>query len=192
MAADSSVVLESLGDRLRFARDRRGLTLEVAAELTRISKSHLSRLESGDRQPSVASLITLAAAYGVSIGTLFGEDGGAVPLSISPPNTERRESNGLAIATCSGFAGSTLIDALRVTVTPERPATAAVRHPGEEWLYVASGTLLLEYGGSVHRLSAGTTAHFDAELPHRLAADVAVAEVLLVAAKSTRNLHSVL
>lgn len=191
MGPEIGSVLASLGDCLRATRELRGLTLEQAAELSGLSKSHLSRLESSERQPSVASLLALSDAYGVPVGVLFGEPQGQAPLAVSPPDQPRHTSNGLSIAACSGYPGSNVIDALRLTVDPGRVAPTPVRHPGEEWLYVLGGTLRLEYDGEVHRLTTGTAAHFNAEVPHRLGAEGSVAEVLLVAAKPLRNLHSV-
>jgi quercetin dioxygenase-like cupin family protein len=139
----------------------------------------------------VASLLALSAAFGVSVGALFGETQGAAPVTISTPDEPRRESNGIAIAPCSGYAGSSVIDALRVTVPAGRPAPVPTRHPGEEWIYVLSGTLRLEYDGEEHFLEAGTAAHFNAELPHRLGAERSTAEILLLAAKPARNLHQI-
>jgi transcriptional regulator with XRE-family HTH domain len=191
MPAGSGSLLTSIGDSLRAMREEQGLTLEQASELSGISTSHLSRLESSERQPSVASLLALSAAFGVPVGALFGETQGTTPLGLSLPDEPRRESNGLTIATCSGYAGSNVIDALRITVTPERPVPTPARHPGEEWLYVLSGTLRLEYDGELHLLSVGTAAHFNAELPHRLGAEGSATEVLLVAAKPVRNLHKI-
>jgi len=187
----ASIGLTSIGETLRATREQRGLTLEQAAVLSGLSKSHLSRLESSERQPSVASLLALATAFGVTVGALFGETQGATPLGISAPDHPRRESNGLTIAPCSGYPGSSVIDALRVTITPDRPVPAPARHPGEEWIYVLSGTLRLEYDDEVHSLEEGTAAHFNAEVPHRLGAEKRSAEVLLVAARPARNLHSI-
>ena len=184
--------MTTIGDCLRATREHQGLTLEQAAELSGISISHLSRLESSERQPSVASLLALSAAFGVPVGTLFGEtQGTATPLTISEPDEPRRESNGLAIATCSGYSGSSAIDALRVTVPADRPAPVPARHPGEEWIYVLEGTLRLEYDGALYFLETGTAVHFNAELPHRFGAEKSTVEVLLVAAKPTRNLHQI-
>lgn len=191
MAAGAGSALTSIGDCLRATCEEQGLTLQQAAELSGISKSHLSRLESSERQPSVASLLALSAAFGVSVGTLFGETQGAAPLRISEPDEPRQQSNGLTIGACSGYASSGLIDALRVTVPVDRPAPAPTRHPGEEWIYVLSGTLRLEYAGEIYSLEAGTAAHFNAEQPHRLGAEKSTAEVLLVAAKPFRNLRQI-
>lgn len=185
LASDS--LLASIGDCLRAAREEQGLTLEQAAELSGISKSHLSRLESSERQPSVASLLSLSAAYRVPVGALFGETHAAPSLAISLPDQPRRQSNGLSIATCSGYAGASVIDALRVSLGPDRPPPTPTRHGGEEWIYVLGGTLVLEYDGEPHHLEAGTAAHFNPEVPHRLGAAEEGTEVLLVAAKPVHN-----
>jgi transcriptional regulator with XRE-family HTH domain len=189
--SDAGTGLTAFGDSLRAIREQQELTLEQAAELSGISKSHLCRLESSERQPSVASMLALSAALGVPIGRFFGESEEAAPFTISPPDQPRRVSNGLTIAACSGYAGSSVLDALRVTIDPDRPPPIPARHPGEEWLYVLSGTLRLEYDGGTHHLDPGAAAHFNSEIPHRLGAENSIAEVLLVAAKPVRNLSSI-
>jgi DNA-binding XRE family transcriptional regulator/mannose-6-phosphate isomerase-like protein (cupin superfamily) len=191
MAPATGSALTSIADCLRATREQQGLTLEQAAGLSGISKSHLSRLESGERQPSVASLLALSTAFRVPVGAFFGETQGAAPVTICLSDDPRRESNGLTIAPCSGYAGSSVIDALRVTVAADRPAPALTRHPGEEWIYVLSGRLRLEYDGEDYFLDAGTAAHFNAELPHRLGAETTTTELLLVAARPVRNLHQI-
>src|ERR1700678_954507 len=115
MAAETTP-MTTIGDCLRATREHQGLTLARAAELSGISTSHLSRLESSERQPSVASLLALSAAFGVPVGALFGETQGATPIGLPLPDDPRHESNGLTIAACSGYAGSNVIDALRITV----------------------------------------------------------------------------
>ena len=49
-------VLAELGPRLRRLRERRGITLTALAAKTGISKSTLSRLETGQRKPSLELL----------------------------------------------------------------------------------------------------------------------------------------
>jgi transcriptional regulator with XRE-family HTH domain len=191
MAADAGAVLVSVGQRLRAARERAGLTLDQTAELSGLSKAHLSRLESAERQPSIAALLTLSGALGTPVSVLLGENQDASPLAISTEGAPRHESKGLSIASCSGFAGSSALEALRITVDPNRPVTSPAQHRGEEWLYVLSGVLRLEYDGEVHHLGPGVAAHFDADRPHRLGAEGQAAEVLLVAAKDARNVQSI-
>jgi transcriptional regulator with XRE-family HTH domain len=176
--------LSTLAESLREERARSGLTLEQLAQRADLSTAHLSRLESGDRQPSVAALIALSRALGVSISTLLGERRGAPAISIYPTTTSppTHETNGLSIAACSGFPGSTTLEALRIRVSADREPPEPARHRGEEWIYVVAGQLRLEFDGHVHRLQAGCTAHFDANRPHRLGTDRGIVELLVVAA----------
>ncbi len=191
MAPDAGAVLDSIGERLRAARESAGLTLDQTAERSGLSKAHLSRLESAERQPSVAALLTLADALGTPVSTLLGEGRARASLSISTDDEPRRASKGLAIASCSGYPGSSALEALRLTVDPDRPSTAPARHRGEEWLYVLHGILRLEYDGETHHLGPGVSAHFDADRPHRLGAEGEAVEVLLVAAKDGRAVQNI-
>jgi transcriptional regulator with XRE-family HTH domain len=191
VAPDTAAALISIGERLRSARESAGLTLDRTAELSGLSKAHLSRLESAERQPSVAALLTLAEALGTPVSTLLGETTTNASLVISTDGEPRSRSKGLAIASCSGYPGSHVLEALRITVDPDRPATTPVRHRGEEWLYILSGILRLEYDGEIHHLGPGVTAHFDADRPHRLGAEGDAVELLLVAARDTRNVQSI-
>jgi transcriptional regulator with XRE-family HTH domain len=190
VAPDTGSVLLSIGERLRSAREEAGLTLEQTAERSGLSKAHLSRLESAERQPSIAALLTLADALGTAVSTLLGEQMTGTSLAISTDGEPRRQSRGLSIASCSGYPGSTALEALRITVDPDRSEPAPARHRGEEWLYVLEGILRLEYDGEVHHLGPGVSAHFDADRPHRLAAEGEAVEVLLVAAKDVRTMRS--
>ena len=65
-------VLAEVGPRLRRLRLRRELTLTAVAATTGISKSTLSRLEGGQRKPSLELLLPLADAYQVPLDELVG------------------------------------------------------------------------------------------------------------------------
>lgn len=185
-----SEALTSIAESLREERTRAGLTLEQLAQRAELSTAHLSRLESGDRQPSVAALIALSRALGVSMSTLLGERRGAPAIATYPQGTPTHQSNGLTIAPCSGFPGSTTLEALQISISPDREPPEPARHRGEEWIFVVAGRLRLEFDGQVHLLDAGATAHFDANRPHRLGAEGGPAEVLVVAADAPNDFRN--
>ncbi|WP_328917628.1 MULTISPECIES: helix-turn-helix domain-containing protein [unclassified Streptomyces] len=156
-----------LAPRLRDRRRAGGLTLESAARRLGLSAAHLSRLESGLRQPSLPVLLGLARLYGTTVSDLLGE------TAAEPDPIVRGER--MAPVPAGGWtywrAGGTgrAMQALRVHV-PQRAQRALVRvHPGEEWLYVTSGELELTLGDRTHLLAPGDSAHFDSLVPHRLA-----------------------
>src|SRR3954454_20358694 len=65
-------VLAEVGPRLRRLRERRDMTLTAVAARTGISKSTLSRLESGQRKPSLELLLPLAETYHLPLDELVG------------------------------------------------------------------------------------------------------------------------
>jgi transcriptional regulator with XRE-family HTH domain len=189
MKSDSAV--SALGDRLRAAREGLGLTLDQLSASVGVSKAHLSRLESGDRQPSVGILVELAAALGTRVSELLGEDGAGGPLATFPPDAPRLAAAGLEIAPGSGFPGSRALEVLRVHVPGDREPPAPAHHRGEEWIYVLRGVLDLEFDGLLHELRRDTAAHFDATRPHRFFAGGAGADLLLVSADYRPELNSI-
>lgn len=60
---DIDEVVAAVGPRLRALRTERGTTLAALADTTGISVSTLSRLESGDRKPSLTSGSTSSTAH---------------------------------------------------------------------------------------------------------------------------------
>ena len=75
--------------KVRELRQSRGWSQGTLAFYSGITVSQISLIESGKRNPSAKSLVTLADALGVSIGELFGEEapkGGALgPLAKLEP-----------------------------------------------------------------------------------------------------------
>lgn len=61
-----------LGERLRKARERKGLKQVQVHEKTGINNKTLSRYESGGSEPDVETLKTLAELYEVSLDWLTG------------------------------------------------------------------------------------------------------------------------
>lgn len=176
--------LTALPQRLRAARARQGWTLEQAAGRAGLSVPHLSRLESGGRQPSIAVLVALAAAYGAPVGALLGDDEAAAPTAVIRGATVPLvEGDGLTYASLTGRLPAPVLQALRVTIPVGRIKRGYAQHPGEEWLLVRAGRLRLDLDGEEAVLEVGDAAHFDAAVPHRLAAAGRQdAEVVLVAA----------
>ncbi|MFI9050946.1 helix-turn-helix domain-containing protein [Streptomyces sp. NPDC053427] len=160
--------LSTVAPRLRDLRRHSGLTLESAARRVGLSPAHLSRLETGRRQPSLPMLLALARTYGTTVSDLLGEAAPERDPIMRAGRAEPSEAGGWTYWTVGG-AGRAM-QALRVHV-PQRAQGELVRvHPGEEWLYVLKGRLRLTLGDAVHVLDPGDAAHFDSLTPHRIAA----------------------
>jgi transcriptional regulator with XRE-family HTH domain len=67
-----SAAPDQVGARLKRLRTQRRITLTALAETTGISKSTLSRLESGQRRPTLELLLALSQTYRVPLDDLVG------------------------------------------------------------------------------------------------------------------------
>ncbi len=176
-------LLSSFGARLQKLRLQRCWTLQDLADRSGLSKAFLSRLESGDRQASIAAVLTLSRIFGVSLGSLFESGPDAEPCVIVRKNEAvEQTTNGLSFVPLTGSGGAFHLQPLRVRIPGDRRGDEHFHHEGEEWIYVLTGKLALSLAGTVYELDAGDAVHFDSQIPHRLIAregrDV---EVLLVA-----------
>lgn len=63
----------SLGVQLRRLRHEREWTIEQAAEKFQVESAHVRRMEAGAANPTLAVLLSVSRALGVSIGELLGE-----------------------------------------------------------------------------------------------------------------------
>src|ERR1700731_3386424 len=61
------------GAQAKSQRLRRRMTLDEVAELSGLSKGHISRFERGEKSLSIAALMRLAQALNTSVATLLGE-----------------------------------------------------------------------------------------------------------------------
>jgi quercetin dioxygenase-like cupin family protein/DNA-binding XRE family transcriptional regulator len=163
--SDVAGIMAEVGGRVRRARSERGMTLEGLSAASGVSVAHLSRLEGGGRQPSLATLLNVAAGLGVPVADLIEErkkPGIVVRGSESP----FFEGNGMRFQTLTPEAGPAGIAAMKVVFPKDRGEPEYHRHEGEEWLYVISGRLRLTLGGEVVELEAGDAAYFDGMLEH--------------------------
>jgi transcriptional regulator with XRE-family HTH domain len=152
-------VLAEVGPRLRRLRQRRGVTLTALAAETGISKSTLSRLESGQRKPSLELLLPLAEAHQVPLDELVGApEVGDPRIRLKP-----RVRNGRLVFPLTQQPSD--IQVWKVVIPPERERELRT-HEGYEWLYVLSGRLRLILGEHDITMSPGEVAEFDTRLPH--------------------------
>jgi transcriptional regulator with XRE-family HTH domain len=155
-------VLTAVGPRLRALRQRRGATLAQLARTTGISVSTLSRLESGQRRPTLELLLPLARAHQVPLDELVDAPATGDPRVHARPVTRR----GMTYIPLTRRPGG--LQAFKQIIPGHWPAGPPEQkvHEGYDWMYVLSGRLRLLLGGHDVILTAGEVAEFDTHIPH--------------------------
>ncbi|WP_326763482.1 XRE family transcriptional regulator [Streptomyces sp. NBC_01591] len=170
-------VLDAVGPRLRALRRDHGITLAGLAATTGVSESSLSRLESGQRRPSLELLLPLARIYDVPLDDLVGAPRTGDPRIHLKPI--RRF--GMTFVPLSRRPGGVHAFKMIIPAQPEPLEPTSQTHEGFEWLYVLNGRLRLVIGDRDLTLPAGEAAEFDTSLPHWLgSADGGVVELLIL------------
>ncbi|MER5426643.1 helix-turn-helix domain-containing protein [Streptosporangium roseum] len=155
-----AATLAQVGSRLKRIRTQRGISLSALAEATGISKSTLSRLETGQRRPSLELLLPIAQAHQVPLDELVGAPEVGDPRIRSRP----RVRNGRTVIPLTVHPGS--LQAWKSIIPAEQNRPEPVTHEGYEWLYVLSGRMRLIVAGHDLIMGPGEAAEFDTRLPH--------------------------
>ncbi|MCW2778686.1 MAG: transcriptional regulator, family [Frankiales bacterium] len=156
--------LAGVGPRLRALRLTGGATLAELSATTGVSVSTLSRLESGDRRPTLELLLRLARAHQVSLDELVDAPETGDPRVQARP----RVRDGVVFVPLTRRPGG--LQAYKMVVPggwPGRPDELRV-HEGYEWVYVLSGRVRLLLGEHDLVLRSGEVAEFDTRTPHAL------------------------
>lgn len=187
MSPDLRTVLGAVGPRLRALRQLADQTLADVSRATGISVSTLSRLESGQRKPTLELLLPLARTHGIPLDELVG----SVPTPDPRIEEKPLRRNGIVIVPLSKTttAGVQAFRQILPTATgPQRPTPQT--HEGYEWLYVLSGRLRLVLGEHDLVLKPGEAAEFDTRVPHWMTAVGAKpAEVLCLFGPQGERVH---
>ena len=172
---DNDPQVLDLGQRVRELRKERSWTLERAAKQAGLARSTLSKIENGQMSPTYDALKKLALGLEISIPQLFtppAREQVTGRLAI----TKNSETQALATATYEHdlFANSLT----KKSMLPYRARIRArsmdefdgwVRHDGEEFLYVLTGTVRLytEFYEAID-LRRGDSAYYDAAMGHNV------------------------
>ncbi|NYE95338.1 transcriptional regulator with XRE-family HTH domain [Psychromicrobium silvestre] len=184
--ASEQDLLAGAAIRLKMARSRAKKTLNELSAETGISVSTLSRLESGQRKPTLELLLKLARVHGVSLDELVG-DGKVGDPRIRP---QAIEVNGRRMLPLSRQAGGIQAYQVLIPAGPREEPAEPVSHEGYEWLYVLSGKLRLLLGEHDLVLKTGEVAEFDTHTPHWIGrAEESAVEYLTLFGPQGERLH---
>jgi transcriptional regulator with XRE-family HTH domain len=180
-----------MGERLRFERRARSMSLRELAERLGVSASLISQVETGRATPSVSTLYAIANELDVSLDDLLFNTRRSA--RDAPP--ESRDTAPATTSTASGpvqrgesrkrirLASGVIWERLTTASEPEAeflyviyevggassPESEFQRHAGHEWGHVLAGKLTVTIGFDEYLLGPGDSISIDSTVPHRLA-----------------------
>ncbi|MEJ7819169.1 MAG: XRE family transcriptional regulator [Rubrobacteraceae bacterium] len=186
-----AVATERLGVRVRELRRGRGLTLEGLAERSGVSRAMISKLERGEKNPTLVIAAKLAEGLEVTLSQLAGveERREVVVMPKERRMTMHDPETGFERQLLSPSFGGRGVEFIRNEI-PEGSTSGEFpphRRGVEEYIVVEKGTLRAVLGGEEHLLGEGDAVYFEADVPHRFdnAGEGACSYYLVISSRGT-------
>ena len=160
--SDVAIAVDGVGARLRYLRRTRALTLAELSKVTGVGMSTLSRLEAGQRRPSLDCLLRLAQVYRLTLDDLVDAPATGDPR-IHPKASTRY---GMTWLPLSRRPGGMQAYKLIIPIRAPPPEPEQRSHEGYEWMYVLDGRVRLLLADHELVLTPGEVAEFDTHTPH--------------------------
>lgn len=159
----------SIGASIRRLRQERGQTLTALAKAAALTKSTLSKIETGQVSAPISTFLRIADALGVPLAQFFSEPDKAPPFVLT------RKGEGKIITRDGskfGYAYEALalemrhkrVEPFLLTVRPGEKGV--FRHGGQEFIYMLSGKLQFSVGEHRMTLAPGDSLYFNPQFEH--------------------------
>jgi transcriptional regulator with XRE-family HTH domain len=156
-----------IGRQIRRVRLSQGRTLAEVGAAAGVTRSLMSKIETGKTRPPVATLTRIAAALGASVAGMIdeGRARGAVyrpaGRAALTPTEKGYAFESLAAGRAANRMEPYLFEARRGAVR-----ASPLQHGGDQWVYVLRGRMRYRVGEVTYRLGPGDSLYFDAAEEH--------------------------
>lgn len=184
---------ETVGERLRLAREAAGISVRELARRVDVSASHVSLVERGLASFSVRSLYKVVSILAVSMDSLFQEtrtpsqsissgvpdkadvtpyggpldESGIVLRRGNRPTLQLQSGPRWERLTAKPEDGFNFIEVVYAAGPSNAPPEDYPRHSGREYTVILSGILHVQVGFGESQLGPGDSIAFNSQIPHR-------------------------
>ena len=171
-----TAIVAALGGRIKRLRADAGITLEELATRSGVSRAMLSKVERGEKSPTLAIVARIAGGFKISLSTLLGAQTGQSDVSVirAAERLSFRDPE-------SGFERSVLspahldngVEVVLHRIPPGRSSGLLPPYavPTEKYLVVHEGQLTVYVDNKPHVLKAGDSMYFEVKSPYRFVND---------------------
>jgi transcriptional regulator with XRE-family HTH domain len=168
------------GERIAELRRTYSVTQETLAERSGLDIELIRHIEEDGHIPDLAPLVRISRALGVRLGTLLddheelgpvvtraGEAEKAPRFVTGVSKTAGQPHQGMTFNALAADKSGRHMEPFIVDIEGDAEQKKST-HEGEEFIYVMSGKLSLEYGTETYTLEAGDSVYYDSIVPHRV------------------------
>ena len=182
-----------VGFKIKGIRESKNLSIEEISERSGLSIDQIASIENDQFLPSLGPLIKIARALGVRLGTFLDDSDELGPVicrkedrernnSISFSNNATEARKNMVYHSLARQKAGRSMEPFIIDIQPSEERTFKLSaHEGEEFIYVMSGEVEIEYGKERYVLNAGDSIFYDSIVEHHVhGADGKSAQILAV------------
>ena len=180
-----------VGEKINDLMTGKGISIEELSERSGLAVPQIELIMTNEKVPSLAPLIKIARALGVRLGTFLDDSEQIGPVvhrvldREAPASFSSQLSNANSHLDFFSLAGNKAGRHMEPFIIDIKPALTQEpvlsSHEGEEFIYVLSGKIKVNYGREEQILSQGDSIYYDSIVEHLVsAADDQAAKILAV------------
>ena len=179
--------IESVGERIRVLRQKKGLSIEELSKLTGFEMAFLEDLENSKVQPQLGTSIKLSKALDSAFGRIVSGVGNKLysitrkneEIPVSRSTSKKGKKEVYSYMSLAPDVKGRNMEALIVKLK-ENPDEEVSIHEGEEFIYVLEGIVSLKIGADTFELEPGDSVYYLSTTPHLIAAKSGEATIIAV------------
>ena len=170
-----------IGEKIQSIRTSKQLSIEDVAERSGLPVEQIERIESNVEFPTLAPLIKVARVLGVRLGTFLDDQTELGPVvsrkkgleensAIDFTNDDTNSKKHMEYHSLSQDKSGRHMEPFFINALPIEPGETfeTSSHEGEEFIYVLSGVLEINYGKHTYVLEEGDSIYYDSIVKHHV------------------------
>ena len=164
-----------IAEKIRTLMADRNVDIDDLAQRSGLKKEAIETILNDNKIPSLAPIIKIARALGVRPGTFLDDSEHLGPVvnrksaSVEPVAFSSQFSTAnqhLSFQTLAGNKSGRHMEPFIITVSAANGDSKPSSHEGEEFIYVLSGKVKIDYGVHSYVLEAGDSIYYDSIVEH--------------------------
>ena len=169
-----------IGAKIKNIRESKQLSIEEVAERSGLGIEQIERIEGNLDFPSLAPLIKIARVLGVRLGTFLDDQAELGPVvcrkkdseadGIGFTNNATQGHKHMDYHSLSQDKSGRHMEPFLIEIAPSEEGEDFIlsTHEGEEFIYVLSGVVEINYGKNTYILEEGDSIYYDSIVPHHV------------------------
>lgn len=169
--ADS--IVSALGNRVKVFRHQGGITLEQLAVQSGVSRAMLSKVERGEKSPTLSVVARIARGLNISLTTLLGAEPDEAEVAVIKAGKRqlfKDPETGFEREVLSPTHIDSGVELVLHRIPPGKSSGVLLPYnvPTEKYLVVHEGQLTVYINDTPHVLQTGDSMYFELKAPYRL------------------------